>query len=364
MSENKIKEFIIAIDEYFDELKNKYKKQRDDILDVLNENVFVTGYENLFDEGMRSYYRGRYKRAIYYFERANKAVRGNFICIYNLGLSYQADNEIDKAIEHYLEALSLKNNDNDTIYNLGLCYLSKHEGELAEKYLKMALDNSPQDSNTKMNYILAKIECGDIDDAIKMAINLVKSNKTYIDFTLTVAKCIEEQSFGERDVENISKVIKLLNSYMKVCPYSSGAQLEISICYGKIGNWDLAMKHSLKALELDGKSYEINKQAGLVYYCSQNYEEALKYYEKALFINPIKNFEMNYNIALTYEKMGKLSDMERKAKYILKHFKKHPQIRSVEELLKKNNNQHVGESGTDLEEEQDIVNASEKSAKK
>ena len=35
MSENKIKEFIIAIDEYFDELKNKYKKQRDDILDVL-----------------------------------------------------------------------------------------------------------------------------------------------------------------------------------------------------------------------------------------------------------------------------------------------------------------------------------------
>lgn len=333
MSENKFKELVIAFDECFDDLKIKLLKNKEKFLDILSENMFINGYDGFFQEGLSTYARGRYKRAIYYFEKANQEQRNNFSCLYNLALAYQADNSFDDAIKYYLEALKINEKDYDTIYNLGLCYLNKKNGELAEQYLKLVLENTPKDSSVKMSYILSLVILGKIDEAIKLTIEIVKSNKTYIEFVLTVAKCIQEQSFGEKDVETIGKVIKLLNSYLKICPNSSAAQIEISICYGKMGNWELALKHSLMALELDSKSYEINKHTGLVHYCNHNYEEALKFYEKALFLNPVKNFDMHYNIALTYEKLGQSSDLEKKVNYILLHFKKHPQIGAVQELL-------------------------------
>lgn len=334
MSESKLKEFLIELQEHWTDFKEKFNVHKTRISDVLSENVFVSGYENLFLEGMSTYSKGRYKRAIYYFEKANKEKRENFSCLYNLALAYQADGQFDNAINFYLKALKYEERDYDTIYNLGLCYLNKHDGELAEKYLKISTEKAPEDYSAKMSYVLALIECKKIDEAIEQTIDIVKSNKTYLDFTLTVAKYIESQSFGEKDVENISKVIKLLNSYLKLCNTSSIAHLQVSMCYGKIGNWDLALKHSLMALELDPKSYEINSHTGLVLYCSHNYQDALKYYEKALSLKPIKNFETHYNIAITYEKLGKMLDLEKKLNYIAKNFKNHPQINTIKALLK------------------------------
>lgn len=336
MSEYKLKEYLLTIEEAWLQFKEKFLQKKEDLAEILSESMFVSGYENLFAEGMRTYLKKRYKRAIYYFEKASKEKRDNFNCLYNLALSYQADGNFNSAINCYQEALKQKSNDYDTIYNLGLCYLSEHQGEPAEKYLKIALDKDKTNAEVKMSYILALIECGRIDDAIECTIEVVKSNKTYLDYTLTVAKQIEEMSFGEKDNETISKVIKLLNSYLKINDQNSTAHLQTSICYGKIGNWDMALKHSLLALELDPKSFKTNNHTALVLYCSHNYEEALKYYEKALFLNPIKNFDTHYNIALTYEKLGQHENLMQKANYILKHFKKHPQINAVRNLIKNN----------------------------
>ena len=66
----------------------------------MNENIFVSGYENIFQEGLNAYARGRYKRAIYYFEKANKESKNNFSCLYNLGLAHQSANNVEQAIEY------------------------------------------------------------------------------------------------------------------------------------------------------------------------------------------------------------------------------------------------------------------------
>lgn len=336
MRENKLKEYLLTLQENWEQFKQLFAQKKEDLCELLTENMFVSGYENLFAEGMRTFSKKRYKRAIYYFEKASREQKNNFKCLYNLGLSYQADENYKSAIHCYLDALKQNGDDFDTIYNLGLCYLNEHTGESAEKYLKIALDKAPQDAEVKMSYILALIECNQVDDAIEHTIEVVKSNKTYLDFTLVAAKYIEEMSFGEKDIETISKVIKLLNSYLKICDTSSTAHLQTSMCYGKIGNWDMALKHSLKALELDPKSYEINSHTALVLYCSHNYDDALKYYEKALFLKPVKNFDTHYNIALTYEKLNQIDNLKAKVEYILQHFKNHPQINAVKTLLKNN----------------------------
>lgn len=361
MGENKLKELFLNFEEYWDEFKQKYSTQIETLSDILHENMFIVGFDGLFQEGLNTYARKRYKRAIYYFEKALIEQPRNFICLYNLALAYQDDKNFEMAIKYYTEAIKIRENDYDAIYNLGLCYLNTHNGELAEKYIGQALEKNPNDVGTKMSYTLALIANNKVDDAIEHTIEIVKSNKTYLDFTLDVAKHIESQSFGEKDIESISSVIRLLNSYIKLKPKSSKAHIQASICYGKIGNWNLALKHSLAAYDIDPKSFEINSHTGLVLYCSHNYEEALKYYERALFINPIKNFETNYNIALTYEKLGRINDFKSKIEYMTNHFADHPRIKALEPLkanlelmieLSKAKKQNQGDNQTEAETEE------------
>lgn len=333
MKENSLKEFILLLKERFGAVKSQFKQQLEKINDILSENVFVSGYENLYLEGMSTYSKGRYKRAIYYFEKANKEKPNNFNCLYNLALSYQSDNCFEDAANCYSKAMKLNEEDYDTIYNLGLCYLNLHNGEKAEEYLSKAISKDPKDISARMSYILALVENKKIDTAIEDTIDIVKSNKSFLDFTLTVAKYIENLSFGEKDTESITKVIKLLNSYLKINDKNSNAHIQVSMCYGKLGNWALALKHSLLALELNPKSFEINSHTGLVLYCSQNYDEALKYYEKSLELGSVKNFDTHMNIALTYEKLGQKNDAIKKVQYILKHFKNHPNVKDAKSLL-------------------------------
>lgn len=332
MGESKLKEYFLNLEEFLDEFKKKYATQIEALSDILHENMFILGFDALYNEGMATFARKRYKRSIFYFEKALAEQPRNFNCLYNLALSYQHEGDFETAIKYYLEALNVRDKDIDAIYNIGLCYLNIQDGELAEKYISQALERNPNDIGIKMSYTLALIANEQVDDAIEHTIEIVKSNKTYMDFTLDVAKHIEAQSFGEKDVESICNVIRLLNSYIKLKPKSSQAHLQASVCYGKIGNWTLALKHSLAAYEINPKSFEINSHTGLVLYCSHNYDEALKYYEKALFLNPIKNFETNYNIALTYEKLGRVNDFKSKIEYIANHFADHPKIGALEPL--------------------------------
>ncbi len=333
MSENSLKDIVLTLKEQLKELKLRIRVRMEKINDVLSENVFVSGYENLYLEGMSTYSKGRFKRAIFYFEKALKEKSRDFKCLYNLALSYQADNRFEDAIQCYTRALKEEPEEYDTIYNLGLCYLNVHNGELAEQYLADAVSRDEKDTSAKMSYILALVENKKTDEAIAETIQIVKSNKSFLGFTLTVAKYIESLSFGEKDVENITKVIKLLNSYVKINNKNSNAHLQISMCYGKLGNWDLALKHSMQALELTPKSFEINSHTGLVLYCSHNYHEALEFYEKALSLCSSNNFDIHYNIALTYEKLGQKTNAVKKLKYILKRFKNHPQSANVKALM-------------------------------
>ncbi len=140
MGESKLKEYFLNLEEYWDAFKQKYATQLETLSDILHENMFIVGFDGLFQEGLSTYARGRYKRAIYYFEKALAEQSKNFNCLYNLALAYQADQNYTMAIKYYTEALKLRENDMDATYNIGLCYLNIHNGELAEKCIGQALE--------------------------------------------------------------------------------------------------------------------------------------------------------------------------------------------------------------------------------
>ena len=95
MSENKLKEYILNLEEYLDEFKKRYSTQIETLSDILHESMFILGFDALYQEGLSTFNRKRYKRSIYYFEKALNEQPRNFNCLYNLALSYQFDENFE-----------------------------------------------------------------------------------------------------------------------------------------------------------------------------------------------------------------------------------------------------------------------------
>ncbi|MFC2110555.1 tetratricopeptide repeat protein [Bacteroidota bacterium] len=80
---------------------------------------------------------------------------------------------------------------------------------------------------------------------------------------------------------------------------------EVGIEKAKSGNYDLAEKLFLKALDLEPKNPTIITNLGLNQQVQNNYEKAVKYYEKALFVSDSTYYIASINLGKLYYKTNK-----------------------------------------------------------
>tara|TARA_R110002072_G_scaffold248636_1_gene407601 strand:+ start:1304 stop:1924 length:621 start_codon:yes stop_codon:yes gene_type:complete len=73
----------------------------------------------------------------------------------------------------------------------------------------------------------------------------------------------------------------------------------------KFGNYDLAEKLFLKALDLESKNPTIITNLGLNQQVQNNYEKAMKYYEKALYVSDSTYYIASLNLGKLYYKTKK-----------------------------------------------------------
>ena len=72
-----------------------------------------------------------------------------------LGLYYLKHENIDKALEHFIKTITIKENHGAALNNIGALYLYKKDKKLAEKHLRLAVDYFPSyiDANYNLNLI-------------------------------------------------------------------------------------------------------------------------------------------------------------------------------------------------------------------
>ena len=100
--------------------------------------------------------------------------------------------------------------------------------------------------------------------------------------------------------------------------------LSISLVYAKKGDWTNAIKYCEKALEINPRSFEANNQMGFAYYCAEDFETCMQYYNIAFKINSKTDYSIYSNMAYAYEKMGKTQEAIKMFKELITKFPDFP----------------------------------------
>lgn len=90
---------------------------------------------------------GYYGKALYYLKDvAEYGPSSDVFC--EMGLNYACLHDYDCALDNFIKAHNLKNNDCDILCNIGVCYFNNGDVLNAQKYFNMAHDIDPKDDVT------------------------------------------------------------------------------------------------------------------------------------------------------------------------------------------------------------------------
>ena len=90
-------------------------------------------------------------------------------------------------------------------------------------------------------------------------------------------------------------------------PYAIEPRLGIIYPYSSMGNWNQVLDNYNKILEVDPMNTYANYKVGMIYYYREQYETALKYFEKVANLYPF-DYDNTLMYAWTNYKLGKLRE--------------------------------------------------------
>lgn len=261
------------------------------------------GFTYLYNKGIDFYNKKKYEKAKTYFKLAVDQPKPQPQAYYNLALCYQYLKEYERAIVTYNSFLALRKDDYDGFYNLALTYFSMENYEKAIEFFEKCTTLKKEEEGVKA-LTLAYLGAGEVQKAIEFAESFFNSTTEGVKLYLAIAKVFENRNSLNKDFTYIDIAIQMYIRVINFDPKVFEPYLSISICYAKKGEWENSVEFCKKALEVNPNSYEANNQMGLVYYCFNNIEEAIKYYEIALKLKPKGDYKIYSNLAYAYEKFG------------------------------------------------------------
>ncbi len=102
-----------------------------------------------------------------------------------------------------------------------------------------------------------------------------------------------------------------LEKGIALSPNDSLAEMQYSIYLDAMGRPEEAVAHMRRALQLDPRSFLMNRHLGAVLYFARHYDEALLYLNRAVDLEPTRASYAQPWITRSYEMTGRLDDAER-----------------------------------------------------
>ena len=247
---------------------------------------------NLF--GLLSVSMKNYERAISLLSKAFLCNKCSYVAE-NLAKAYYLNNEVEKAIKIYKQALSYGQND-DIYYSLAIAYkkLGKKE-EVINSYLK-AVELNPENYNAVYNLALAYSDYGDNNKAVYYALKAYNLNNNDVDILTLLSGFYEA-------LENYQEAVKYLEKAVKIAPDKSIYFYNLGVLYSKLSNINASIENYKQAIIVNPNQVEAYVNLASLYKAKQP-DFAIECLKTACKIDP-KNETACLGLAQVYKDIGK-----------------------------------------------------------
>ena len=240
----------------------------------------LTRAENDVTEGVESYQKGDYRKAVSLWQKALELIPGDAEVHNFIGIGYYNLNQLENASKHFTIASELDTNYYEAFNNLGYdLFLQKQYGK-AQKAFKRALEINPDYAAAKLNYETTKmIMSGELQREV---------------FELT------EQA---AKLDDYDKQIEFYEKILLMDANNAEVHNNLAVAYYYADSLDGAYDHLNKALILRKDYAEAINNMGYIYKVAGRYQEAVKLFLKAISLKKRYVIALN-NLGETYMLMN------------------------------------------------------------
>ena len=239
--------------------------------------------DKLYDEGMDYIKSQEYEKALECFENAidNNSEKAEYYIGAGMADNYlgryeEAINQFSNAFQESENTISNTNNKQLYYGNAIAAYGLKRYDEAIEDCNKALEIKQVDNLDEKINFLLAALyqSKGDYDNAEKIYASIIKANKKSTKAYIARASLYEQ-------VENYDAAQKDYTMAMDIDEECDAAYFGLYNVYSKQNNEEAAVNILNKLIDMDGDETKHDIASGKAYYYLGEYENALKYFDKA-----------------------------------------------------------------------------------
>jgi tetratricopeptide (TPR) repeat protein len=213
------------------------------------------------------------------------------------GFEFSVRGKYKKALEYYQEAVQKSPNDAEAWYGLGSCYVGLERPSAAIKAYKEAIRSSPE--KAQAHYLLGKYyhRLGLHQEAIESYQTAVGIDRDYGPAYLGLAEVFSEQGRLNEEKEAVEQLLRIL-------PDHAVSHYNIGITYGKLGKYQDAIDSYKRALAIDSELPHAHYYMGIMYGNLGKATEEIMAYKEAIRVDP--DFApAHFNIGVYYSNAGR-----------------------------------------------------------
>lgn len=249
---------------------------------------------------------GRWGDAESIYEKLVSGDPGNSFYHRQLGYIFQKEESWDKAFRYYKTSFELNSADLFTISNLAKVYFQKENPDSAIAVIDKGLItfvNNTQLLKLKSDILFSiKNYSSAVNSIVRILANGDESAQLYQRLGICYYQIAVENFIDEAQIKKLESVIEPLMQSIKMDSTQSLTELYIGMTYKELEQYDEAITHLQKALELIYPTFTsaIYTNLAIVYNRNGNYAEAIKSFKSAMEFDK-DNPNYFYYLASTYD---------------------------------------------------------------
>lgn len=134
----------------------RYDLAMDQLFEILD--IDENNLDAYWDLGNIQFELGDYDSAVENYENVLDKVTDNAVLYYQTAITYEANDNVDKAISNHLKALAVNENFHPSYKKLGILFMARNDNESAIEYLQDYLNfDLPQEEKNTIKDLIARI---------------------------------------------------------------------------------------------------------------------------------------------------------------------------------------------------------------